>query len=733
MRAPPLVIKGGASFSGGPDILDSFEVACFNNVGVEINVDSSFKAMGGAGLFYSEIFDFAEDGVIEGTLEGGLDWRSSTFTLKGELNFQWRLFTDKGDLSIAPGEFSGTVLGTLRVPEGLPFLGGKEIAGVTGTINKKGMGGEHKVGPLSVAYFIEWQIAKVRNPLDAVPYIHVGTNLKKIGFLPSKRFYVLGMDIGTLGVSTFEVPAALDKVLIRLVWETGDTDFNLITPEGTEITPDYAAGHPDEVIYMKGHGEAWYGIKNPSPGIWQVEVFNSEGIGAYTVSVYSLNSPPQIEITEPSTKVTADGSITIGYTARDADDTAKISLYNDTDREGGNGVLIVDNLLENDTTGGYTWDVSGVPSGIYYIYAVIDDGKNAPVFTYSTGAVEVVHSDAPPTPTGFSGTVSGTTVSLRWDSMPNVTGYKIYYTDDPTHFTYKNSLPLSNAFTSYQLGELRPETAYRFAISSFDFQGRESPMSAPLVLSTETASVPSLKISPETIDLGAVKLGDSALRTVQIENTGEADLTIAEMALYGSGVEFLSIEAQAYPLILAPGTSAEIPMSLRMLLPKSVNCSLTIRSNDPNSPTKMIPVKGAVLAQDISVRPALLNFGNLLVGSTSSRLTVSVTNQGGNYLNIGGLTIAGANPSEFHLSDDTCSGARLLPDQSCEFGVSFTPISLGLRSGEIRVPSDDSDENIVIVSVSGTGVQPDITVSPTEVDFGKVLKGGGFGGDDNGS
>ena len=58
-------------------------------------------------------------------------------------------------------------------------------------------------------------------------------------------------------------------------------------------------------------------------------------------------------------------------------------------------------LPENDGPGSYTWDPTGLPVGDYYVYAILEDGVNPPVFSpYATGKVRVVNPPA--------GTVSGT-------------------------------------------------------------------------------------------------------------------------------------------------------------------------------------------------------------------------------------------------------------------------------------------------------------------------------------
>ena len=105
---------------------------------------------------------------------------------------------------------------------------------------------------------------------------------------------------------------------------------------------------------------------------------------------YTSNTPPTLNLTEPDgLDDTADTSYTITWTDEDPEEDALISLYYDTDNTGTDGTLITDNISEDDETDSYTWDTTGVGKGAYYIYAVIDDGVNEAVVSYSSGAVTV--------------------------------------------------------------------------------------------------------------------------------------------------------------------------------------------------------------------------------------------------------------------------------------------------------------------------------------------------------
>lgn len=108
------------------------------------------------------------------------------------------------------------------------------------------------------------------------------------------------------------------------------------------------------------------------------------------ISTTSTNIPPTIQILTPSiAEEPASQSYAITWLDFDPDNNAAISLYYDTDRIGHDGTLIIDNISEDDTANNFSWNLTGVPIGVYYIYGKIDDGVNPPNYSYSIGTVKI--------------------------------------------------------------------------------------------------------------------------------------------------------------------------------------------------------------------------------------------------------------------------------------------------------------------------------------------------------
>ena len=89
--------------------------------------------------------------------------------------------------------------------------------------------------------------------------------------------------------------------------------------------------------------------------------------------------------------------VEISWQDTDQDSNAFISFYYDTDQQGEDGINVVEGLRE-DPDGiddNYLWDVSTLPAGVYFVYAVIDDG-NTRVVQYSENAIVIGNGGGKP-------------------------------------------------------------------------------------------------------------------------------------------------------------------------------------------------------------------------------------------------------------------------------------------------------------------------------------------------
>ena len=92
-----------------------------------------------------------------------------------------------------------------------------------------------------------------------------------------------------------------------------------------------------------------------------------------------------------------------------------------------------------------------------------------------------------------------------------------------------------------------------------------------------------------------------------------------------------------------------------------------------------------------------VRFHQQRVGTTSSPLTVTLTNSGGTTLAISSIKVT----DQFSLSSNTC-GQSVAPRGKCVISVTFSPTSSGVKSGTISI-RDSASSKPQVIMLSGTG------------------------------
>ncbi|MBI2860287.1 MAG: choice-of-anchor D domain-containing protein, partial [Chloroflexi bacterium] len=113
-----------------------------------------------------------------------------------------------------------------------------------------------------------------------------------------------------------------------------------------------------------------------------------------------------------------------------------------------------------------------------------------------------------------------------------------------------------------------------------------------------------------------------------------------------------------------------------------------------------------VTEPDISVSPAAIDFGTVVVGTSSPAQTVTITNSGTANLTIGTANISGDSAAEFHIESDNASQQTLAPSVNATIQIVFSPVSGGTKSATLSIPSNDPDQPTASVSLSGVGAIP---------------------------
>ncbi len=114
----------------------------------------------------------------------------------------------------------------------------------------------------------------------------------------------------------------------------------------------------------------------------------------------------------------------------------------------------------------------------------------------------------------------------------------------------------------------------------------------------------------------------------------------------------------------------------------------------------------------LSPDPSTEDFGTVNIGSTLNR-SVTVRNTGANAASVT-ASITGAQANQFRIVTDGCAGKRLEPDTTCPIRLTFAPNSVGSKTAELRLDSDNAESESVALAGTGRGV-PLATISPATV------------------
>ncbi|MBN8459475.1 MAG: choice-of-anchor D domain-containing protein [Verrucomicrobia bacterium] len=234
----------------------------------------------------------------------------------------------------------------------------------------------------------------------------------------------------------------------------------------------------------------------------------------------------------------------------------------------------------------------------------------------------------------------------------------------------------------------------------------ESPAGSPLVDGVSA------------LDFGPVESGtQSADRVVTVRNLGDENLTGISVAIGGAdAARFPADLSQVIP-VLGPGASFTFTVRFEPIATGPAGASIQITSDDADENPFEITLSGTgFVAPDILVEDDtpqdLSQIGNTYIyaewvdiGLTGSPVAFTIRNTGSAPLNLGTLTLAGADPGEFSL-DTTGLDTTLGPAESTVFSLVFAPTSNGNKWATIVIPSDDPNESPYQIDVSAYSSPP---------------------------
>ncbi|HEY0742709.1 MAG TPA: choice-of-anchor D domain-containing protein [Chryseosolibacter sp.] len=180
---------------------------------------------------------------------------------------------------------------------------------------------------------------------------------------------------------------------------------------------------------------------------------------------------------------------------------------------------------------------------------------------------------------------------------------------------------------------------------------------------------------------------------------------------FESASGWISTDVTSGTLLAGSSETVKVTVNSEGLLGGEYESALVISTNDPDELEVEIPVSLRVIGSpDINVPTSELAFGNVFLGSTVSK-TLIIQNAGTDVLEVSELAGTG---EDFTFS---ISPFQLNPGQTHELSITFTPSSVGTKSGSVTLRTNDPDELTVEILLSGVSqLAPVMQVNPLALE-----------------
>lgn len=258
-----------------------------------------------------------------------LDAVKSPVNLKVGASARWIdpiCFKGYGDVTVIGGLLSGGISITitdksfygyaylaLKIPDAIPIIGGKELAGLEAAISDKFLGANIRILGIKLGFIYYWDgdfsFGSGINLMgvDSVDYPEYntravfGTNMRKL-----KKNAYSGATLMAAGeqVSAEFTAAGSDSVMVEILFEgnqmPGAEDFAVVNPDGKEIEliPDNGNGGGTYLVQSRDEGNFIYVSVNDESliknGTWTVKI-KSDKLSVSSFDIYAVDDIPELQ------------------------------------------------------------------------------------------------------------------------------------------------------------------------------------------------------------------------------------------------------------------------------------------------------------------------------------------------------------------------------------------------------------------------------------------------------
>jgi hypothetical protein len=234
--------------------------------------------------------------------------------------------------------------------------------------------------------------------------------------------------------------------------------------------------------------------------------------------------------------------------------------------------------------------------------------------------------------------------------------------------------------------------------------------------SVAVVSGPQIQV-PGNLAVGDTCVGSTNVTTLNVCNTGVDNLQVNSIS--SSNTQFVvTTPSSGYPVVISPDFCFPFQVRFTPTSTGAKTTTLTIASNDPVNPSVTVQAtgNGTLLQQIATVIADNGNFGNVCIGAFKD-LNLIINNSGGCApLSINSISSSSA---EFQVAAVMSFPLTIAPGGFIQVPVRFQPTSLGPKTANITVNSNDPTMPSKVVAVSGNSPTGEIRATGS-TDFGDI-------------
>lgn len=293
--------------------------------------------------------------------------------------------------------------------------------------------------------------AYITDPLEGKSYL-----INRYKGKPALKSTSAGLEQG------FVLNTITPNIIVRVMANEDLPQYSVTLPNGVELN-NVNGNSFDYSMYVENNEKnmTFYSINNPPLGTYTLNI-NDNGYDYYVDVVGASTST---SLTMDSLELNGT-NVEISWEALSINENEKLSVFYTTE-EGASGNLIVQGLDINQEN--YTWDISGLPTGNYNVFAAIEQEETVSGLVYAPNMLKLIHESAPEAPVELTGFATDTSMVLSWTPGTNETNqYLVYYSEGESPDFDDSRLINVGIDTTFNFTTFNPGNTYYFMVTAVD-------------------------------------------------------------------------------------------------------------------------------------------------------------------------------------------------------------------------------------------------------------------------